>query len=125
MRLRFLRERDDLVVAEPEPNARGVALVGGARRAPGRRFLLTDRSLARDQDEHPASLVVAKPHLADLPFRLPWYEPTGRPGVFGHGDSLRLHHLVQPDDQGLDLRLLARQGQLAAEAAGDEEELAL
>jgi hypothetical protein len=69
--------------------------------------------------------VIAKTQLAHLPLRLARHHPAGGPRVFRGGDALRFHHLVQPEEQSLDLGLLARKGQLATGAAGQEEELAL
>src|ERR1700686_1274180 len=115
-RLGMLRKRHHLVVAEPEPNA-GRLIVP--------RVILADRDLAGDQDKHAPRLVVAEPHLCHLPLRLTRYEAGGGTGMFRRRDALRLHHLVQPDEQSLDLRLLAGGGRLAPRAGGQEEELAL
>src|ERR1700686_1411857 len=115
-RLGLLRKRHHLVVAEPEPNA-GRLIV--------RRALLADRDLAGDQDKHAPRLVVAEPHLCHLPLRLTRYEAGGGTGMFRRRDALRLHHLVQPDEQPVTLRLPAGGGQLAPGAGGQEEELAL
>lgn len=101
-------------MAQPEPNAGsivGACLTGGA--------------LAGDEHEHVALLVVTEAHLPDLPLGLARLNARVPRGRFGAFDALRLHHLLQADYQGLDLRLLAGQGQNAARAAGEEEEVAL
>src|SRR6202049_4683354 len=111
-RLRLLGERDHLLMAEPESDARGADLGS----------LLASRRLARHQHEHAPRLVVPEPHLPDLPFRLAWHE-GGIPRLsLRRLDALRFHHLVEAKDQCLDLRLLASQGQRAAAAARQKEE---
>src|SRR5947199_8183805 len=62
--LGLFRKRDHLVVAEPEAHRWGI-FVGWERftRIAGGR-------LAGDEDEHLAGVVVAEPHLADLPLGL-------------------------------------------------------
>ena len=106
-------------MVEPEPDRRRVV----ARRC-RRRFLRPGR-FARDQHEHLALGVVAQAHLGHLPLGLAWLQaPDG--GLLALDlDALRVHHLVQPHDQGLDLRLLAGQCQRPALARSHEEELAV
>src|SRR5258708_33218315 len=58
--LGLLREGNDLLVAEPEPDARRV--IAGA--------FLAGRPLARDQNEHAAGLGVPETPFADLPLPL-------------------------------------------------------
>src|SRR5207245_4447006 len=114
-RLRLFRERDDLVGAEPEAHAGRIV----------RRAFFAGRSLACNQDEHAPVLVVPEAHLADLPLWLTRLEPRLGQGRIDALDALGRHHLLEPDDEGLDLRLLAGQGQRPARAAGEQEELAL
>ena len=72
--------------------------------------------------------MVAEPHLTDLPLGLARrlagiVHRLGR--LLRRLDLLSLQHLVEPDDQGLQLRLLACQRQRPAGAGGEEEEAAL
>src|SRR5256885_13529330 len=113
--LGLFRKRDHLVVAEPEAHRWGIVGEGSLTRIAGSR-------LAGDEDEHLAGVVVAEPHLADLPLG-----PAG-PRVVGSrlGGALRsldllcLHHLVNTDEEGLELRLLAAQGERPPRPRGEE-----
>src|SRR6266850_720471 len=84
--LGLLRERGDLLMAEPEANARGVF---------GRRAVLARGGLAGHQDEHLAGFVVSESHLADLPFGLPGREPGLAGSPFKRLDPLGFQHLVE------------------------------
>src|SRR5258708_2539031 len=112
---RLFRESDDLLVAEPEANARGVL---GLR-------LLAGGGLAGYQDEHLACFVVAETHLADLPLGLPGREPSLAGNAFRALDPLGFEHLVEANDQSLDLGLLARERQGASPPFGEQEEAPL
>ncbi len=102
-------------MAEPEADAGRIVA----------RALLSRGSLARNEDEHAPVLVVAQAHLADLPLRLARLERRAGDVSLSALDALRRHHLLQADEESLDLRLLAGQRERAACAAGEEEELAL
>src|ERR1700674_491097 len=110
--LRLFGEGNNLLVAQPEADARRVCLGG----------LLAGGRLAGDQHEHAPRLVIPEAHLSNLPFRLPGHERRVTRLPLRHLDALCLHHLVKADDQRLDLGLLARQRERAATAAGQEEE---
>src|SRR6266581_4988886 len=87
--LRLFRECDDLLMAEPEANAR--RLLGFCRAVlAGRR--------ARHQNEHLAGFVIAEPHLADLPFGLAGRERRLARGTLDKLDPLGLQHLVKAND---------------------------
>ena len=72
-----------------------------------------------------ARLVVAQAQLSNVPLGLARLQRRRHRRPLSHLDALCLHHLAKTDDEGLDLRLLAGQGQLTSGAAGQEEELAL
>jgi len=69
--------------------------------------------------------VVAKPDLAHLPLGLAWREGSRARRPVRHLDALRLQHLVEADDEGLDLGLLASERERPAPAFGKQEEAAL
>ena len=69
--------------------------------------------------------MVPEAHLADLPLGLTRLEPRFGQGRLDALDALGRHHLLKPDDEGLDLRFLAGEGQRPAGATGEQEELAL
>src|SRR6267378_3523724 len=103
-----------LLVAEPEAHAR--SLLARAR--------VARRAFAGDQDEHAPVLVVAQSHFTDLPLGLAGQERAAARSRVHAFDALVGHHLLQADEEGLDLRLLARQRERAAGPAGEQEELA-
>src|SRR5487761_1370981 len=92
---RLLGKGNDLLVAEPEANARS---------APRSGAVLAGCRLAGDQDEHLAGFVVAQTHLAALPFGLAGGECGLARGSRGGIDSLGLQHLMNADYERLDLR---------------------
>src|ERR1700737_3778344 len=117
-RLSLLGEVDDLLGTEPEADAGDVVCL--------RWLLLAGSRFARDQHEHVAAFVVSQADLPDLPLRLARFGARVAWGfLLGALDALLLQHLVQPDDQGLDLRLVAAERHGAPRAGGQEEELAL
>src|SRR5207302_7239012 len=122
-RLSLLREGDHLVVAEPEAHARRVVR--------GRRLCRLGRlgrgSLARDQDDHLAGLVIAQAHLADLPLGLVRLGAAqrGLRRLLRRFDLLGLEHLVQAQEEGLDLGFLTSERQRPPRPGRKEEETAL
>ncbi len=102
-------------MAEPEPDARRV--IAGA--------FLAGRPLARDQNEHAAVLVVPETHFADLPLRLAGLQAGLTRCRCDRFETLRLDHLLEPDEERLDLRFLATQSERPPRAAGEQEKLAL
>src|SRR5579864_2198544 len=120
--LSLLGEGDDLLVAEPEADAGRIVAGGGSWLLAGFR---RGRTLAGHEYEHAPGFVVAEAHLADLPLRLAGDVLARLGRRLGLVDALSLHHLVQADDEGLDLRFLAGESEGVARAAGEEEEPAL
>ena len=112
--LGLLGEGDDLLVAEPEADAGRV--IAGAFLAGG--------PLACDQNEHVAVFVVPETHLADLPLRLAGLQSRLTTCRCDSFETLRLDHLLEPDDERLDLRFLTAQRERPPRAAGEQEELA-
>jgi len=69
--------------------------------------------------------VVAEAHLAPLPLGLTWREGCIARRPVRHLDPLRLQHLVETHDEGLDLGLLAGESERPAPALGKQKEAPL
>ncbi len=85
---------------------------------------LAGRALARDQNEHAAVLVVPETHFADLPLGLAGLQARLTRCRCDPFETLRFDHLLEPDEERLDLRFLAAQSERPPRAAGEQEELA-
>src|SRR5207245_9028667 len=103
-----------LGAAGHEAHARGLAA----------RALVARRAFAGDEDEHAPLLVVTEPHLAHLPLGLAGQERATAGGRVRAFEALGGHHLLEPDEQGLDLRLLAGEREGSSGPTGEKEELA-
>ena len=105
---------------QPEAHARRIVV----RRSFSR---LAHRPLAGDQDEHLARLVVAQAHLPDLPLGFTRHLAGRRfvGGALRPFDLLGFEHLMEPQDERLELGLLAAQRQGPPRACGEEKKSSL